>query len=91
MSPRTDSKITLAPRGMTGLWLAAFGCVVLILALCTSSARAGTWTLASCTQPDGQPAPTEGWSTSATGAVGPDSGDTNTCAAGRRPERRDEW
>ena len=82
MSPRTDSKITLAPREMTGLWLAAFGCVVLILALCTSSARAGTWTLASCTQPDGQPAPTEGWSTSATGAVGPDSGDTNTCAQG---------
>jgi len=82
MSPRTDSKITLAPRGMTGLWLAAFGCVVLILALCTSSARAGTWTLASCIQPDGQPAPTEGWSTSATGAVGPDSGDTNTCAQG---------
>jgi len=82
MSPRTDSKITLAPRGMTGLLLAAFGCVMLILALCTSSARAGTWTLASCTQPDGQPAPTEGWSTSATGAVGPDSGDTNTCAQG---------
>jgi hypothetical protein len=82
MSPRTDSKITLAPRGMTGLWLAAFGCVVLILVLCASSARAGTWTLASCTQPDGQPAPTEGWSTSATGAVGPDSGDTNTCAQG---------
>jgi hypothetical protein len=82
MSPRTDSKITLAPHGMTGLLLAAFGCVMLILALCTSSARAGTWTLASCTQPDGQPAPTEGWSTSATGAVGPDSGDTNTCAGG---------
>jgi hypothetical protein len=82
MSPRTDSKITLAPRGMTGLLLAAFGCVMLILALCTSSARAGTWTLASCTQPDGQPAPTEGWSTSATGAVGPDSGDINTCAQG---------
>jgi hypothetical protein len=82
MSPRTDSKITLAPRGMTGLLLAAFGCVMLILALCTSSARAGTWTLASCTQPGGQPAPTEGWSTSATGAVGPDSGDTNTCAQG---------
>jgi hypothetical protein len=82
MSPRTDSKITLAPHGMTGLLLAAFGCVMLILALCTSSARAGTWTLVSCTQPDGQPAPTEGWSTSATGAVGPDSGDTNTCAGG---------
>jgi hypothetical protein len=36
----------------------------------------------SCTQPDGRPAPTEGWSTSATGAVGPDSGDTNTCEQG---------
>jgi hypothetical protein len=82
MSPRTDTKITLAPRGMTGLWFAAFGWVVLLLALCTSSAWAGTWTLASCTQPDGQPAPTEGWSTSATGAVGPYSGDTNTCAQG---------
>jgi hypothetical protein len=33
-------------------------------------------------QPDGRPAPTEGWSTSATGAVGPDSGDTNTCEQG---------
>ena len=82
MSPRTDSHSALAPRGMAGLWLSALGCVVLILALCTSSARAGTWTLVSCTQPDGQPAPTEGWSTSATGAVGPDSGDTNTCAQG---------
>ena len=33
-------------------------------------------------QPDGQPAPTEGWSTSAIGAIGPYSGDTNTCAEG---------
>jgi hypothetical protein len=82
MSPRTDSKIKLAPRGIAGLWLAVLGCVVLILALCTSSARAGTWTLVSCTQPDGHPAPTDGWSTSATGAVGPYSGDTNTCAQG---------
>jgi hypothetical protein len=82
MSPRTDAKIRLAPRGAARLWLAALGGVVLILALCTSSARAGTWMLVSCTQPDGHPAPTDGWSTSATGAVGPYSGDTNTCAQG---------
>ena len=67
---------------MTGLSLAVLGCVVLILALGASRAQAGTWTLVSCTQPDGQPAPTDGWSTSATGAVGPYSGDTNTCAQG---------
>jgi hypothetical protein len=62
--------------------VATAGCLALILALCATSAQAGTWTLVSCTQPDGQPAPTEGWSTSATGAVGPDSGDSNTCAQG---------
>jgi hypothetical protein len=55
-------------------------CIV-ILAL-AGSAHAGTWTLLSCRQPNGQPAPTDGWSTGATGAVGPDSGDTNSCAEG---------
>ena len=45
-------------------------------------ADAGTWTLVSCAQPSGQPAPTDGWSTSSTGAVGPYSGDINTCAEG---------
>ena len=66
-------------------WRAVLVCVALILVAggaLASSARAGTWTLVSCTQPDGRPAPTEGWSTSATGAVGPDSGDTNTCEQG---------
>jgi hypothetical protein len=82
MSPRTKTPFTFARRGMAAIPLAIVGCAVLCLALCASSARAGTWMLASCTQPDGQPAPTEGWSTSATGAVGPDSGDTNTCAEG---------
>lgn len=82
MSPRTETPSPFAPRGTAWLWLAALGCVVSILVLCTSSAQAGTWTLVSCTQPDGQPAPTEGWSTSATGAVGAYSGDTNTCPEG---------
>jgi hypothetical protein len=82
MSPRTKTPFTFARRDMAAIPLAIVGCAVLCLALCASSARAGTWTLASCTQPDGQPAPTEGWRTSATGTVGPDSGDTNTCASG---------
>ena len=82
MSPRTKTPFIFARRELAAITLAIVGCAVLCLALCASSARAGTWTLASCTQPDGQPAPTEGWSTSATGNVGPDSGDTNTCAEG---------
>jgi hypothetical protein len=82
MSPLTKTPFTFARRDIAAIPLAIVGCAVLCLALCASSARAGTWTLASCTQPDGQPAPTEGWSTSATGNVGPDSGDTNTCAEG---------
>ncbi|HEY5262246.1 MAG TPA: hypothetical protein VIJ33_09050, partial [Solirubrobacteraceae bacterium] len=82
MSPRTKTPFTFARRDIAAIPLAIVGCAVLCLALCASSARAGTWTLASCTQPDGQPAPTEGWSTGATGTVGPDSGDINSCAEG---------
>ena len=67
---------------MTAATLAIVVSVILALAFCATSAQAGTWTLVSCTQPDGQPAPTEGWSTSATGALGPYSGDSNTCAQG---------
>ncbi len=80
MSPRTDTTLSAAGRGASGCSLAAVACI-LVLAL-AGSAHAGTWTLLSCRQPDGQPAPTEGWSTAATGAVGPDSGDTNSCAEG---------
>lgn len=80
MSPRTDTTLSAARRVATVCSLAAVACIV-ILAL-AGSAHAGTWTLLSCRQPDGQPAPTEGWSTGATGAVGPDSGDTNSCAEG---------
>ena len=80
MSPRTDTTLSAARRGASVCSLAAVACI-LILAL-AGSAHAGTWTLLSCRQPDGQPAPTEGWSTGATGAVGPDSGDTNSCAEG---------
>jgi hypothetical protein len=48
-----------------------------------SAARAGTWTLASCTQPNGQPAPTDGWATGwFNGSQTGGSGDTDTCAQG---------
>lgn len=80
MSPRTDTTLTAAQRAAAVFSLAAVACI-LILAL-AGSAHAGTWTLDSCRQPNGQPAPTDGWSTAATGAVGPDSGDTNSCAEG---------
>jgi hypothetical protein len=81
MSQRAEG-ITGLSRGVGELLIVALACALLVLALSATSARAGTWTLLSCRQPDGQPAPTDGWSTSATGAVGPDSGDTNSCAAG---------
>jgi hypothetical protein len=81
MSQRTEG-ITGLSRGAGELLTAALACSLLVLALSAPSAHAGAWTLLSCRQPDGQPAPTDGWSTSATGAIGPDSGDTNSCAAG---------
>ncbi len=106
MSPRTDMPSTGTHYNRSSSWRAVLVCVALILVAggaLASSAQAGTWTLVSCTQPDGRPAPTEGWSTSATGAVGPDSGDTNTCEQGgslvavtsseapQRPYEGPEW
>jgi len=81
MSQRTEG-ITGLSRVVGEMLTAALACSLLVLALSAPSAHAGTWTLLSCKQPDGQPAPTDGWSTSATGAIGPDSGDTDSCAAG---------
>ena len=60
-------------------------CVVSVLAtvaLRPEQAHAGSWILASCSLPDGEPAPTDGWSGASTGPVGPGSGDSNSCAAG---------
>jgi len=68
-----------------------------------AAASAGTWGLVSCSQPNGQPAPTEGWGTGATGTVGPYSGDVNSCPqsgaliavssgeAPQRPYEGPEW
>ncbi len=52
------------------------------LLLGSATAAAGTWSVVSCATPQGKPAPTDGWSTSATGPLGPYSGDSNTCAQG---------
>lgn len=46
----------------------------------TSAASAGTWTLISCAQPGGQPAPIEGWSAAAVGSPGNFSGAYSTCS-----------
>jgi hypothetical protein len=67
----------LARIVLRGLLLAA-----LLLLAAATGASAGTWTLVSCAQPNGQPAPTDGWSSSSIGSLGPDSGDIGTCAQG---------
>ncbi len=56
-------------------------CALTLLCAGAGHARAGVWTLISCTQPDGAPAPTDGW-TGGWWAGGPTagSGDANTCA-----------
>jgi hypothetical protein len=41
------------------------------------AARAGEWTQVTCTQPDGEPAPFEGWESTNNGGIG--SGPINTC------------
>jgi hypothetical protein len=57
--------------------------VALACALAPGAAHAGTWTLASCTQPNGQPAPTDGWATGwFNGSQTGGSGDVDTCAQG---------
>jgi hypothetical protein len=57
-------------------------CAVALLCVGAGRARAGTWTLISCSQPNGAPAPTDGW-TGSWWAGGPTagSGDTNSCAS----------
>jgi len=44
-----------------------------------ASASAGTWTLVSCTQRNGQEAPTDGWTSVLLGGPENYSGDTNSC------------
>jgi hypothetical protein len=57
--------------------------VVLLVGLslleAASVARAGEWTQVTCTQPNGRPAPIEGWLGSSMGGYGADSGPSDTC------------
>jgi hypothetical protein len=81
-TPRQQSHVSSAARRV-----ALGGAVIALLvgAAVVSSpspAMAGIYHVYSCAQPDGRPAPTEGWSTSSMGDVGPDSGDSDTCAQG---------
>lgn len=69
-------------RPSVGVVLCCLALAIAAAAAHSENADAGTWTLVSCTQPDGQPAPTDGWTSTSTGAVGPYSGDVNSCAEG---------
>jgi hypothetical protein len=56
---------------------------VAVLGLGAAPARAGSWTLVSCTQPNGDPAPSDGWRPGMwAGIAEPGSGALNTCADG---------
>jgi len=71
------SVITAGSRGsawLVALALVAFGCLAL-----GSSARAGDWTQVTCTQPDGKPAPIEGWDPEAVSGAGDYSNAYSTC------------
>jgi hypothetical protein len=60
----------------------SLGCLTLAMgapSVIAPAASAATWTLVSCSQSDGQSAPTDGWSTVQVAAPGPYSGDTNSC------------
>jgi hypothetical protein len=69
--------------------------VTLLAGVCSvPAARAGEWTQVSCTQPDGQPAPTEGWSAEAVSGPGDYSSAYNTCdqpSGALVAETSDEW
>ncbi len=57
--------------------LVASGCLAVVS---TAPARAGEWVQVTCTQPDGAPAPIEGWESVNDG--GPGSGPSETCKSG---------
>jgi hypothetical protein len=65
---------------MRKLSMIAVGLLVGVWLMPVSSARAGEWVQVTCTQPNGQPAPIDGWQVSARGSFGSGSGSSNTCA-----------
>jgi hypothetical protein len=64
---------------MRKLSMIAVGLLVGVWLAWAQAASAGEWTQVTCTQPNGQPAPTEGWQGSS-GGVGSESGTINMCA-----------
>jgi hypothetical protein len=71
----------IAARAQRSLVAVVVLCAMALLCIGVGSAHAGVWTLVSCTQPSGVPAPTDGWSTGWwAGAATAGSGDINTCA-----------
>ena len=71
-----------APGRRGSGWVAA-SLLVLLLGISLAvapAAHAGEWTQVTCAQPNGQPAPIEGWVGSSYNGYGPDSGTINTCA-----------
>jgi hypothetical protein len=62
-------------RRLTAFLLVVSGCLALV-----STARAGEWVQVTCTQPDGAPAPIEGWQGSVYNAAVADSGPIDTCS-----------
>lgn len=66
-----------ARRTLSGVVVTLAGIAMLALA---ASANAGTWALVSCQQPNGQPAPTEGWSTAPLGSPGLGNEGVDSCA-----------
>jgi hypothetical protein len=63
-------------RHVTTLAVALIGVPLLV----TPAARAGEWAQVGCTQPNGQPAPTEGWTPEAVSGPGNYSSAYSTCA-----------
>ncbi|MFI4992837.1 MAG: hypothetical protein ACHQCH_04365 [Solirubrobacterales bacterium] len=65
---------------MRSVSMLAVGLFVGVGLVWAPAANAGEWAQVTCTQPNGQPAPVEGWQGGAYGGYGPDSGPSNTCA-----------
>jgi hypothetical protein len=83
MTPRLARLPCLVRRagrgGLVGIALLVPGGLV---AIDPGAARADVYQVFSCSQPDGRPAPTDGWVAGSVGDVGPYSGDSDTCAQG---------
>jgi len=78
MIARSQDRLSLRTLGIhRAAWLAAAIAVLAALTL-AASARAGTWALASCAQPDGKPAPIQGWQA---GGAGSNKGSLSTCSS----------